>query len=108
MQRNPRDTIPRGCGGTCLEPPACMKRSFVVGAALVIVSIAQGDAQARGTLRLGFMPLDLEASSDTPLFGGEIDRAVDRYNEAAAATNRDPISSSALGLETTLLVISPG
>ena len=31
------------------------------------------------------MPLELEASSHTPLFGDEVDDAVTKYNQAAAA-----------------------
>ena len=91
-----------------------MNRGLVVVAALVIVSIVHGDAAARGTLRFGFLPLDLESSSETPLFGGEVESAVERYNDAAAAHDQmtgdktERIDSSDLGLDATLFVIAPG
>ena len=91
-----------------------MNRGLVIVAALVIVSVADDDAAARGTLRFGILPLELEASSETPLFGGEVDRAIDRYNNAAATHdamtggNTDRIDTSDLRLDATLFVIAPG
>lgn len=84
--------------------------------ALVVLMVLAGSASAetRGTLRLGLLPLDLEASSDTPLFGEEVDRAVAGYNLAAAALDRrngettPRIDAGDLGVAETLAMISPG
>jgi len=71
-------------------------------------------AETRGTLRVGLLPLDLESSSDTPLFGEQVDRAVTEYNAAArvfdrrTGTNTAPIDASDLGVSETLAMISPG
>ncbi len=86
---------------------------------LVLVAIAAldpkiTDAGTRGTFRFGMLPLELESSSDTPLFGEGVDRVVDRYNAAAAARDRAmggktaPIDASDLGVAETLLVFAPG
>jgi hypothetical protein len=84
--------------------------------ALLIVMWLAGSASAetRGTLRIGVLPLDLQSSSDTPLFGERVDRAVTEYNQAAAAFDRRTgnttarISAGDLGVAETLLMISPG
>jgi hypothetical protein len=68
----------------------------------------------RGVVRFGLLPVDLEASRDTPLFGDEIDRAVTSYNNAAAAydqrfntmTARADVSD--LGTNDTLVTFAPG
>lgn len=75
---------------------------------------ALAQADVRGMLRFGVLPLDLESSSDTPLFGDDIDRVVRDYNEAAAARDRvmggqtRRISTRDLGLDETMFVLSPG
>lgn len=82
--------------------------------ALVIVRVDTTHAETRATFRLGVLPLELRASSDTPLFGGQVDRMVDRYNDAADAYDRmnggttARIDQSDLGLDETLLVFAPG
>lgn len=71
-------------------------------------------AETRGSLRVGLMPLDLEVSADTPVFGDRVDQAVTDYNQAAAAYDRRTgnttarISAGDLGVAETLLMISPG
>jgi hypothetical protein len=85
-----------------------MRRSSRVVMCAVIVLLTAGDAAARGTLRFGVMPLELESSSDTPLFGSQVDRAVDSYNAAAAAYGMQPIDASDLAITETLLTIAPG
>lgn len=84
--------------------------------ALVIVMVLAGSASAEthGTLRIGLLPLQLESSSDTPLFGEEVDRAVTEYNAAAQAFDRRTgetharIDAGDLGVAETLAMISPG
>jgi hypothetical protein len=86
----------------------------VLIAALVSFDAAGAGAETRGTLRFGMMPLDLESSSETPLFGDRVERAVERYNTAAAAYDRASgamtprIDATDLGVSETLFVISPG
>lgn len=71
-------------------------------------------ADTRGTLRFGVVPLELESSSDTPLFGDRVDRVVDQYNAAAAAYDHmhggmtARIDAGDLGVAETLLVLAPG
>lgn len=71
-------------------------------------------AETRGTLRVGVLPLELRSSSDTPLFGERVDRAVTDYNQAAAAFDRRTgkttarISAGDLGVAETLVMIAPG
>lgn len=80
----------------------------------VLLVGAPAYAGARGAVRFGVLPLELDASTDTPLFGDDISRAVNAYNAAAAAydrahaTSTEPIDASDLALRDTLLVISPG
>lgn len=82
--------------------------------AIVMVLGGSASAETRGTLRLGLLPLDLESSSETPLFGAQVDRAVDEYNAAAAAFDRRTGSRTAridagdVGVAQTLAMISPG
>jgi hypothetical protein len=84
--------------------------------AVTVALTARGTthAETRGTFRLGVLPLDLEASADTPLFGARIERAVDDYNTAADAHDRMTgattarIDTSDLGVTETLLVFAPG
>jgi hypothetical protein len=88
-------------------------RSVVVIVAVAALT-ASASAETRGTLRVGMLPLDLEASSDTPLFGSEVDRAVAGYNAAATLHDRqtgdrtDRIDRGDLGVAETLVVLSPG
>ena len=87
---------------------------FVIALALVIARVDHTHAETRATFRLGVLPLDLRSSSDTPLFGSQVDRVVDRYNEAADAYDRMNGGTTArvdqgdLGLDETLLVFAPG
>ena len=87
---------------------------FVVIAVLVSAPVAITHADTRGTFRLGVMPLELESSSDTPLFGGSVESVVDDYNTAAAAYDRmnggttARIDASDLGVTDTLVVFAPG
>ncbi len=86
-----------------------MRAGFVV-----MVLAGSASAETRGTLRLGVLPLDLESSSDTPLFGEQVDRAVTGYNAAAAAFDRRNggttarIDAGDLGVAETLAMITPG
>jgi hypothetical protein len=87
---------------------------FIIVLALVIARVDHTRAETRATFRLGVLPLDLRSSSDTPLFGSQVDRVVDRYNDAADAYDRmnggttARIDQSDLGLDETLLVFAPG
>jgi len=83
---------------------------------LVVVTFAaaHASADARAVLRVQVVPLQLDASSDTPLFGDRVDRAVAGYNRAAAAHDRATgdttarIAATALGVDETLVVLAPG
>jgi hypothetical protein len=81
---------------------------------VLVLSATAAHAEVRGTLRLGILPLELDASSSTPLFGGDLDRAVTSYNTAAAAYNRAHGTSMAmiktrdLSMSETLLTLTPG
>jgi hypothetical protein len=75
---------------------------------VLLVGSGQVRADTRGTLRVGVMPLDLEASSDTPLFGASVDTAVEGYNAMAAARGTSRIDAGDLGLAETLVVLAPG
>lgn len=83
-------------------------------AALLAAHVAPAHADVRGVFRIGVMPLDLEASRDTPLFGDDVDRAVRAYNVAAAAYDQryggttEPIDAGDVGLSDTLLTFAPG
>jgi hypothetical protein len=59
-------------------------------------------------LRFGMMPLDLQASSDTPLFGASIGRVVDEYNAAAEQRGTARIAPSDLSVAATMMVFAPG
>lgn len=89
-------------------------RSLVIIVALVCASAGPTHADTRATIRLGVLPLDLEASGDTPLFGASVERMVDRYNDAAAAHDRATggttarISAGDVGVIDTLYVAAPG
>jgi hypothetical protein len=91
-----------------------IRRMLVVSVALGATNIAASHADTRGTFRLGVMPLELESSADTPLFGGSVAGVVDDYNAAAAARDRMSgetsarIDASDLGVAETLLVFAPG
>lgn len=71
-------------------------------------------AETRGTVRFGVMSLELQSSSDTPLFGDQVDHAVDKYNTAVAAYDRatgattERIDAGDLGVSETLFLIAPG
>jgi hypothetical protein len=102
--------------GTRLEGATEMARGIVVVlvAALAILDATAARAETRGTLRFGVMALELESSSETPLFGEPVSRAVDRYNTAAAAYERASgetmarIEADDLGVTETLVVVAPG
>jgi hypothetical protein len=87
---------------------------IVVIVALGFTGVGLTHADTRSTFRLGVMPLELQSSSDTPLFGGRVDRVVNDYNTAAAAYDRmnggstARIDASQLGVAETLLVFAPG
>jgi hypothetical protein len=85
-----------------------MRRSSSVVLVFAVCTLTAHEAAARGTLRFGVMPLELESSSDTPVFGAQVDRAVTSYNAAAAAYGMQPIDASDLGIRETLYVIAPG
>jgi hypothetical protein len=92
-----------------------IRRNVVVlVAALASLDAAAAGAETRGALRVGLMTLDLESSSETPVFGDDVDRAVDRYNTAVAAYDRasgattERIDASDLGVSETLFLIAPG
>src|SRR5690242_19417738 len=90
------------------------RRIIVVLVALADLHSGLTHADTRGTLRFGVLPLQLESSPDTPLFGQRIDQVVGEYNAAAAAHDRVAGGSTAridagdLGLAETLLVFAPG
>ena len=83
-------------------------------AALVSLHAGAASAETRGTLRFGVMTLELKSSPDTPLFGDDVSRAVDKYNTAVAAYDRatgattERIDAGDLGVAETLFMISPG
>ena len=87
---------------------------LLVSVALGATNIEITHADTRGTFRLGVMPLELESSADTPLFGDSVAGVVDDYNSAAAAYDRMSgetsarINASDLGVAETLLVFAPG
>ena len=92
-----------------------MIRGCLVALAVLLgapVRIAHADTRA--TVRLGMLPLDLQASADTPLFGAEVERMIDRYNTAAAAHDRAVggttarIDTGDVGVSENLLVVAPG
>lgn len=77
---------------------------------LALVAVAgTSAAETRGTVRVGMLPLDLEASAETPLFGSHVQDAVDEFNAAAmargASVRADP---SDVGIAATLYSIAPG
>jgi len=84
--------------------------------ALLVASASATPAHAdvRATVRFGVLPLDLDASADTPFFGHDLSRAVTAYNMAAAAYDREHGTSTArattddVAVHDTLLMISPG
>src|SRR5687767_12043729 len=91
-----------------------IRGTLIVVAALGTVGAELAHADTRSTFRLGVMPLDLESSSETPLFGGTVVKAVDDYNTAAAIYDQrtgamtERIDTSDLGVSETLLVFAPG
>ncbi len=70
--------------------------------------VGEAHAEVRGTLRVGVLPLELESSSDTPLFGGSVDDAVKGYNAMARARGMARIDAGDLGVAETLVVVAPG
>jgi hypothetical protein len=91
-----------------------LRRTHVVVAVTFAYGVSVAHADTRGTVRLGVMPLDLVSSSETPLFGEDIDRVVDKYNAAAAAYDRmsggttPRLAAEDVGVSETLVVFSPG
>lgn len=89
-------------------------RTLVVLVAIAVLGVPLTHADTRGTLRLGVLPLELESSADTPVFGDRVIRAIDDYNAAAAARDRMTggttarLDASGLGVTETLLVFAPG
>jgi len=91
-----------------------IRHILIAGAVLSVADVRFAHADTRVTVRLGMLPLDLEASSETPLFGESVDTVIDDYNTAAAAYDRASggttarIDASDVGVDTTLLVVAPG
>jgi hypothetical protein len=79
-------------------------------ALLVLVAIAGvAMADTRGTIRVGMLPLDLEASAETPLFGSHVQEAVDDFNAAAMASGASArADASDVGIAATLYSLAPG
>lgn len=90
------------------------RESLVVLAVTLGIGAAPASAETRGTVRFGVMALDLESSTETPLFGDDVDRAVNKYNAAAAAYDRvsggstERIGADDVGMTETLFVTTPG
>ncbi len=91
----------------------------MIGRSLVAIAVLLGavriaHADTRVTVRLGMLPLDLRASADTPLFGPEVERMIDRYNTAAAAHDRIAggttarIDTGDVGVSENLILVAPG
>ena len=80
----------------------------------LVATVASAHADVRGVVRFGVLPIELEASRDTPIFGDEIDRTITAYNAAADAYDRRFGGTTAradfsdLGVRDTLLTIAPG
>lgn len=91
-----------------------VRQILVIIVALACANTGRAYADTRPTVRLGMLPLDLVASSDTPLFGASVDRMIDKYNDAAAAHDRATgattarINAADVGVTNTLLVVAPG
>ena len=90
------------------------RRILAAVAVLIAADVRFAHADTRATVRLGMLPLDLESSADTPLFGASVEGMVNDYNAAAAAHDRARggttarIDTSDVGVDTTLLVVAPG
>jgi len=80
----------------------------------LLVGVVDAHADVRGVVRFGVLPIDLEASRDTPLFGDDIERAVSEYNSAAAAYDQRfggmtaRADAADLGVHDTLYTFAPG
>lgn len=91
-----------------------IRRMLVVVVAVLSFGVGRTHADTRGTLRFGVMPLELVSSADTPVFGGSVERVIDKYNAAAASGDRMSGATTArleaadLGVAETLLVFAPG
>ncbi|MBL9015080.1 MAG: hypothetical protein JNL83_12935 [Myxococcales bacterium] len=91
-----------------------MLHRTIVAIALISASVRLAHADTRATVRLGMLPLELEASAETPLFGSSVDRMIDRYNDAAAAYDRVSGATTAridtgdVGVSETLVIVAPG
>lgn len=91
-----------------------IRHLLAIAAALTCADAAQSHADTRVTVRLGMLPLDLEASPDMPMFGADVARMIDRYNDAAAAHDRATggntarIGTADVGVSENLLVVAPG
>jgi hypothetical protein len=84
-----------------------MRARFVLISVFALAGSAAADK--RGTIRVGMLPLDLEASADTPLFGSQVQEAVDDFNAAAMAHGASVrADTSDVGIAATLYSIAPG
>lgn len=81
-----------------------MLRSLVVLAMLC----ATARAQTRGVVRVQVLPLSLSASSDTPIFGDRVERALAGYNTVASARGEAQIDATDISLDETIYVLAPG
>jgi hypothetical protein len=81
---------------------------------LVLWATATAHADTHAALRISLVELELQSSSSTPLVGDSVDRAVERYNAAAAAYDRTTgamtarIDAGDVGIAETLVMVSPG
>lgn len=91
-----------------------MRQLAVLSIVVGLGAVTHAHAEVRGVVRFGVLPIELEASGDTPLFGDDIDRAVSAYNSAATAydqrmgTSTPRIAASDLGVDETLVTFAPG
>jgi hypothetical protein len=94
-----------------IEPSTWM---FRVAVLFTLAGVIPAHAETRITLRVGVLPLELESSRDTPLFGDDLSRAIDRYNAAAAAFDRatglttERMNTRDVDVSETLYVAAPG
>lgn len=90
-----------------------MTRTAKLACIAALCAVAPAHADVRGVVRFGVLPLELESSRDTPLFGDDVERAVTAYNTAAAYDRMNggdarSIDASDLGVSDTLVTFAPG